>query len=292
MVTCISRKLRGPPVAFNSPEEIFTGYVAVAPLALALYRTAEAKHLRQAPLIRPVLDLGCGSGQFARLALRGAVDVGIDVSLRRLSRFLRRPSHLHLCLGNACRMPFADEEFQTVLAVSVLEHLHQPQWALAEVCRVLQPGGNFVGTATLLDMHEQLFYPQLLRSLGLSRLARLYVRLHDRLFAHRSLRTQQQWEGMFVASGLELLVCQKIVVPRLTRYWDLLLPFAWPYRVLPRWVYSLMRRPPGVRELVRKKMLPLCYAEESDGSSLFFVARKPGESPCVVPQPTAMPLSR
>lgn len=279
MPICLSKTLRGPPMAFKSLEEIFAAYAAVAPVAHALYRTAEAKHLRQAPLFRPVLDLGCGSGEFVQLALCGDVDVGIDVSWRRMSCSGQHPHYRHLCLGNAYRLPFADGEFQTVLAVSVLEHLHQPQWALAEVCRVLQPGGHLVGTATLLDMHEQLFYPWMLGRLGLSRLARLYVRLHDRLFAHRSLLIQQQWEEMFAASRLELLVSRKIVVPRLTRYWDMLLPFAWPYRVLPRWVYSLICRPPGVRALVRERLLPLCYVEESDGSSLFFVARKPEESP-------------
>jgi ubiquinone/menaquinone biosynthesis C-methylase UbiE len=277
MRTCISRAMLHQPLAFQSLEAVFAGYAAVAPLALALYRTAETKHLRQAPVIRPVLDLGCGSGEFARLALRGTVEMGLDVSSRRLSRCRHHLGHRHLCLGNACRLPFADEAFQTVLAVSVLEHLDQPHEALAEVRRVLRPGGHLVGTATLLDMHEQLFYPRLLGRLGLSPLGRLYIRLHDRLFAHRCLLSQSQWEEMFAASGLELVVRRKIVSPRLTRWFDLLLAFAWPYRLLPRWGYSLLCRPPGVHSLVEKKLLPLCHAEEPNGSSLFFVARKPEE---------------
>jgi SAM-dependent methyltransferase len=275
----VSRTRLDPALEFKSLEEIFAGYAAVAPLALALYRTAEAKHLREASMFRPVLDLGCGSGEFVQLALRGAVDLGLDVSWQRLSRCPQGVGHRQLCLGDACRMSFADAEFQTVLSVSVLEHLSQPQKALVEVRRVLKPGGHFIGTAALVDLHEQLFYPCLLAPFRSARLARLYVRLHDRLFAHRCLLSQSQWEGMFAASGLELLVSRKIVSPRLTRYFDLLLPFAWAYRVLPRWAYSFLCRPPGVRALVQKMLLPLCYAEESDGSSLFFVARKPEESP-------------
>ncbi len=274
MHICLAKKPAGQTRAVNLLSEVFEGYAAAAPLAHALYRTAEAKHLNQSELFNPMLDLGCGSGEFAQLALRSRVDVGIDVSLRRLSQ--RDPNYGNMCQGDARRLPFNDDVFQTVLAVSVLEHLHQPQQVLAEVCRVLQPGGCFVGTATLLDIHELLFYPRLLRRLGLSR---LYIRLHDRLFEHRCLLTQPQWEEMFAASGLELLVSRKIVTPRLTRYWDMLLAFAWSYRLLPRWVYSLMVRPPGVRALVQKWLLPLCYDDESDGSSLFFVARKPEESP-------------
>lgn len=278
MPTCISGTLLGPSMVFQSREASFAGYAMVAPLAHALYRTAETQHLRQAPVLRPVLDLGCGSGEFVRLALRGIVDVGLDASLRRLSRCRQQPGYRHVCLGNACRLPFADEEFQTVLAVSVLEHLEQPQEALVEVCRVLKPGGHLVGTATLLDMHEQLFYPSLLRRLGLPFLGRLYIRLHDRLFEHRGLRTQTQWEKMLAACGLELLVSRKIVSPRLTRSWDMLLPFALPYRLFQSLGYSFICRPPGVRALVQKLLLPLCHDDENEGSSWFFVARKREEA--------------
>ncbi len=277
MPICAPEPLLEQPLVFNSPEEVFAGYAEVAPLALALYRTAEAAHLRQAPVFRPVLDLGCGSGEFARLALRGDADWGLDLSWQRLARCRRHPAYRHLCRGDACRLPFADREFRTVLAVSVLEHLRQPERALAEVGRVLRPGGHLVGTATLRDLHGQLFYPRVLDYIGLAPLGRLYVCLHDWLFAHRSLLSQGQWEEMIVAGGLELLVSRQIVAPRLTLCFDLLLAFAWPYRLLPDWARSAACRPPGMRALARKVLLPLCRAEGAEGSSLFFVARRPEE---------------
>jgi SAM-dependent methyltransferase len=224
------------------------------------------------------LDLGCGSGDFLRVGLHGIVDVGLDASLSRMSRHRRPLGYHHRCLGNACRLPFGEKEFQTVLSVSVLEHLDYPREVLAEVCRVLKPGGLFVGTATLVDMREQLFYPPLLRRFGLSPLARLYMRLHDRLFAHCCLLTQGEWERMFAAAGLELEESRKIVSPRLTRYWDMLLPFALPYRLFQEWGYSFICRPPGVRALVQKWLLPFCEEDENEGSSWFFVARKREES--------------
>jgi SAM-dependent methyltransferase len=259
-------------------EAIFAAYAAVAPLSHALYRTAEAQRVRSSQLVRPALDLGCGSGEFLRLALRGLVDVGIDASLPRMSRYCRTSAYHHRCLGNACRLPFGEKEFQTVLSVSVLEHLDYPREVLAEVCRVLKPGGLFVGTATLVDMREQLFYPPLLRRFGLSPLARLYMRLHDRLFAHCCLLTQGEWERMFAAAGLELEESRKIVSPRLTYYWDMLLPFALPYRLFQEWGYSFICRPPGVRAFVQKWLLPFCEEDENEGSSWFFVARKREES--------------
>ena len=84
---------------------------------------------------------------------------------------------------------------------------------------------------------------------------------------------------MFAAAGLDLVESRKIVSPRLTRYWDMLLPFALPYRLFQEWGYSFICRPPGVRALVQKLLLPLCEENEDEGSSWFFVARKREESP-------------
>jgi SAM-dependent methyltransferase len=264
-------------MAFICLDKLFANYGTATPLAHALYRTTEASRLNQVPLVRPVVDMGCGSGDFAPLGLSIVVDVGLDKSWRRLSQRQRNRGG-HRCIGDACRLPFGAKAFQTVLSVSVLEHLDYPREVLAEVCRVLKPGGLFVGTATLVDMHEQLFYPPLLRRFGLSPLARLYMRLHDRLFAHCCLLTQGEWEKMFAAAGLELEESRKIVSPRLTRYWDMLLPFALPYRLFQEWGYSFICRPPGVRALVQKLLLPLCEEDENEGSSWFFVARKREES--------------
>ena len=94
MASAVCRTKPAPSLVFSSLEAIFGAYSAVAPLAHALYRTAEAQRVRQAQLVRPALDLGCGCGEFVRSAVRGQVDVGIDSSLPRISRY-RRPSAYH-----------------------------------------------------------------------------------------------------------------------------------------------------------------------------------------------------
>ena len=42
------------------------------------------------------------------------------------------------------RLPFADNRFDLVFSKSVLEHIHKPRQYLAEIYRVLKPGGVFV----------------------------------------------------------------------------------------------------------------------------------------------------
>ncbi len=82
-----------------------------------------------------VLDLGCGVGHsFELLAPRETVGVDVDApSLRGQAR------ETHVADMRA--LPFADAAFASVLAVQSIEHVPDPERAVAEAARVLEPGG-------------------------------------------------------------------------------------------------------------------------------------------------------
>lgn len=91
-----------------------------------------------------VLDIGCGrTFEFARRLsslCREAhgVDPVADASAASL------PPNATLRKGTAQSLPFADDSFDLAICKCVLEHLADPQQALAEVRRVLKPGGRMV----------------------------------------------------------------------------------------------------------------------------------------------------
>jgi 2-polyprenyl-6-hydroxyphenyl methylase/3-demethylubiquinone-9 3-methyltransferase len=88
-----------------------------------------------------VLDLGCGKARFARrLASRGVRVVGIDLSRRMLAEAHGLP----VVLGSGRRLPFADETFDTVLAVETLQHVRDVAGTVSEARRVLRPGGRLL----------------------------------------------------------------------------------------------------------------------------------------------------
>jgi SAM-dependent methyltransferase len=66
------------PLCFNLPFVVLSAYFAHAPLAHAIFRGTEVLALSAHALPRPVLDLGCGAGEFAAHAVSGVVDVGLD----------------------------------------------------------------------------------------------------------------------------------------------------------------------------------------------------------------------
>ena len=101
-----------------------------------------AEHLAGASA---VLDVGTGEGQLARVAAGvGARVVGVDPSLAQVIAARERaggPSYLR---GEAVALPFPDGAFDAALACLVFEHIEGVDEAIAEVGRVLRPGGRFL----------------------------------------------------------------------------------------------------------------------------------------------------
>ncbi len=111
-----------------------------------------------------VLDVGCGSGDPLRLLARTALDAGEFVGLDK--RFLdhhaanhtkaeAEDSRIRFQEGNAQTLPFADNSFDRVLCVDVLEWVPDPGLALAEIGRVLRPAGAALIVHT--DFDAQVF---------------------------------------------------------------------------------------------------------------------------------------
>ena len=98
---------------------------------------------------RRILDAGCGSGALsAALCDRGAVVTGIDASARMLALARRRLGDnvaLHVA-DLSDRLPFADAAFDDVVASLVLHYLEDWGPTLAELRRVLRPGGRLIAS--------------------------------------------------------------------------------------------------------------------------------------------------
>ena len=101
-----------------------------------------------------VLDMGCGAGRHAfALYRRGADVVALDLDEAELKDVagmfaaMREQGEApagataQAVRGSAYALPFEDESFDRVVAAEVLEHLPQDERAMAELFRVLKPGG-------------------------------------------------------------------------------------------------------------------------------------------------------
>jgi SAM-dependent methyltransferase len=106
-----------------------------------------------------LLDLGCGGGRHAfEAARRGARVVAVDFERAELKDVVGMFSAMAddgeldggalgvAVNGDACRLPFPDGAFDRVIAAEVLEHIVDDERALAELARVLRPGGTLAAT--------------------------------------------------------------------------------------------------------------------------------------------------
>lgn len=91
-----------------------------------------------------VLDAGCGKGRFAiriKEAFPGYEVHGVDISEELLKAV---PETIITKQGSILCLPYDDETFDCVFCVEALEHTLRTEKAIAELCRVLKPGGTIV----------------------------------------------------------------------------------------------------------------------------------------------------
>jgi SAM-dependent methyltransferase len=97
-----------------------------------------------------VLDLGCGPGgsrELFRARHPGVRWTGLDVP----DSPSPPPEDPEIRLYDGGRIPFGDGTFDVVFCKQVLEHVHDPRLVLAEVARVLAPGGHFAGSTSQME---------------------------------------------------------------------------------------------------------------------------------------------
>ncbi|AGA30683.1 methyltransferase domain-containing protein [Singulisphaera acidiphila] len=96
-----------------------------------------------------ILEVGCGTGGLLVPALRSGRSIeGVDIASRWLvvarRRLTDRGLSGTLVAASAERLPWSDDQFDAVVADSLIEHLDDPGQALREWVRVLKPGGRLI----------------------------------------------------------------------------------------------------------------------------------------------------
>jgi ubiquinone/menaquinone biosynthesis C-methylase UbiE len=147
----MTQKLRMLPLNYYPKSEIDDPLpLYYLPLFSNLYRGRVELCLNALKPGRRVLEVGYGSGtSFLNLARMYQEIYGIDLH-RHASlvqdTFFRIGIETQLCTASLLHLPYPDCFFDTVLCISILEHLQVDQQPLAmdEIRRVLKPSGQFV----------------------------------------------------------------------------------------------------------------------------------------------------
>ncbi len=100
------------------------------------YRAQVLQYMGIIPTGTHVLDVGGFDGYYLSL-FPNAVRVGVDLNVSP-------DPHIPMIQADACLLPFADETFDTIYALDVIEHVTDKKTFLASILRVLKPDGLFI----------------------------------------------------------------------------------------------------------------------------------------------------
>jgi SAM-dependent methyltransferase len=256
-------------------DPILRTYLAKTPVTLALWRTIECRALAGIAMVPPILDLGCGDGIFGSLLFTHDDVLGIDASVDEARLARRTGVYRHVVAADIQAIPLPADSVNTVVSNCVMEHVDDLDRALAEIVRVLRPGGIFAFTTPSDRFTELFFYPRWLSRLGLGALGRRWERFRNDYHYHVNLFGPAIWSQRLTRAGFHVETQRYIVPDRIARHCDLAIASSLPAVALRgvtgRWVLPL-----------RRWTLPLLcrvygdYLDEvSDtGGGLLHVARK------------------
>ncbi|HEY89553.1 MAG TPA: class I SAM-dependent methyltransferase [Thermoflexia bacterium] len=247
------------------------------PAFRALLRAVEVRCYAELPLPRPVLDLGCGDGHFASVAFPQRLDVGLDPWWGPLQEARQHPAHALLNHAAGARMPYPAAAFATVVSNSVLEHIPQVEPVLAEVARVLQPGGGFYFCVPGPNFRRFLSMGRALDAVGLHGPAEAYRRLFDRISRHRYYDDAAGWQQRLEHAGLRLERWWPYFSARALAALEWGHPLGLPTVLVKKLVGRWLLVPTNWNLALTAALLRPYYQEPlpDQGAYLFFVARKP-----------------
>ena len=253
-------------------------YLTLAPVPLGLIRAIDCRHIGRVPLGGKILDAGCGDGLLARILFKnteGKVITGIDHDPGELKKARSLGIYHDLIACEITAIPFKNNTFDHVLSNSVLEHVTDIDQALAELARVLKPGGTLVFTVPSEYLSEHFLFGRIFRLIGFKQLSVMYARLKHRIWHHEHIDSMDIWTRRLQENNFDILD-RKYIHPRsVTEICDLF-TFSGACSMLWRKLFGrLLLFPSSLRGKVMARWFKIYYVmDEETGSTLFFVARK------------------
>lgn len=112
---------------------------------------------------KSVLDVGCAKGRFSKaLTERGAKVIGIDPAERFIEIAKENVKNASFKVASATNIPFANNSFDGLLCLEVLEHIPDTEKAIAEMVRVLKSRGKIIIIdKNILSLHYKYLLPMI-----------------------------------------------------------------------------------------------------------------------------------
>ncbi len=257
-------------------QDFLGRYMSEAPLALAFERVLECRILSGMPFERPILDIGCGEGLFAKMLFAEKIDTGIDPNPREIERARELDIYNELIICKGDTIPKPDGYYRTIFSNSVVEHIPDLEPVLREAFRLLAPGGRLYLTVPSDKFDHYTVINQTLTAIGLGDLAARFRAFYNRFWQHYHYHSPAGWEAIARRVRFKLIASHTYGPKGVCLLNDALVPFSAlelaTKRLFNRWTLF-----PGVRRVVLYPVYLLARsllrgAERTNGGGLVFLA--------------------
>lgn len=194
--------------------------LSALPYFRGLLRAVEARFYQDLVLKEPILDLGCGDGHFASVALPDLHLMGLDPGRRSLKEAAKYKIYTMLAQSNGGHLPFSDGQFSTVISNSVLEHIEDLDPVISEVSRVLAKGGTFVFCVPNDQFLKNLSVSNFFDRIHLKGLGNMYRRFFNMISRHKHCESLLTWKARLAKSGLKIKEHWDYFSRALCMYWS------------------------------------------------------------------------
>jgi SAM-dependent methyltransferase len=241
-------------------------------------RAVESRFYQEFEFVEPILDLGCGDGQFVTVTFDTKINVGVDPWTGPVREAVRRGGYHHVIQNEGALLPFENSRFNTVFSNSVLEHIPDLQPVIDEISRVLKPEGMFYFCVPNHQFLSNLSIARFFDKIGVKFAARWYRNFFNYISRHHHCDSPETWQRRLEAAGFEVVKWWHYFSPRA------LATLEWGhYFGLPAWIihaitgeWILVKKPWNLA--LTRKIVSHSYEEDAYnqplGAYTFYIAQK------------------
>lgn len=162
------------------------------------------------PAQKTMLDVGCGEGNVGAI-LFDHVDVGLEYVPEYAEIARTVPAYKKVVVGDARKLPFANESFDIVFSNSVIEHIDGIDAVISEFSRVLKTGGKLVFTSPSKYFTQYLF---------LAKVFPFYAKMRNKQLNHYNLFNREEWGALLKKYDLTVTFSEYYLPEKEILFWD------------------------------------------------------------------------
>lgn len=213
-----------------------------------------------------ILDFGCGDGFFAESIFgKQTIEIGLDVPSSRMSIAKKNNIYKKVISYDGMNIPLKLSSVDTIISNCVFEHIPHIDTSLAEMHRILKPGGHLITSVMCSSWNTnlaggRLFGPR-------------YIRWFNKIQEHNSLYSKAGWIKLFYKNGFDLVESEDYLYEKAAKkveaYHFLSLYSLILYKITGNWTFGFT--PP---ETEIKAIRKIIETDKKSPSACFFVLKK------------------